>query len=96
MKRYSCKLRIPDEVTVLIRGLHPDLKKKVRLSFETICSDPHSGKALKDELDGLRSFRVSRFRIIYRISKRKQIEVVAIGPRRNIYEETFRIISRER
>ncbi len=95
MKRYSYKLRIPDEVVVLIRGLHPNLKKKVRLSFEAICSDPSSGKALKDELDGLRSFRVSRFRIIYRISKKKQIEIIAIGSRKSIYEETFRIISRE-
>ena len=67
----------------------------VRGSLETILSEPHSGKALKDELAGLRSFRVSRFRIIYRLSKRKDIEVVAIGPRQRIYEETFNIISKE-
>ncbi len=55
---------------------------------------PIAGKALKDELKGLRSLRVSRFRIIYRISKGKEIELVAIGPRERIYEDTFRILNR--
>ncbi|HHT9160038.1 MAG TPA: type II toxin-antitoxin system RelE family toxin, partial [Candidatus Brocadiaceae bacterium] len=53
------------------------------------------GKALKDELADLRSFRVGRFRVIYRISDQKLIEIVAIGPRENIYEETFRLLKRK-
>ncbi len=60
-----------------------------------ILSDPASGKALMDELSGLRSFRVSSFRIIYRVKDSEQIELVAVGPRERIYEETFRIIRRE-
>jgi len=61
----------------------------------SMMEDPYEGKLLKEELEGLRSFRVSRFRIIYRISKRNLIDIAAIGPRKRIYEETFRIISRE-
>ena len=90
------KLKVPDHVVALIRSMHPHLKKKIRGSLQAILSDPHFGKALKDDLAGLRSFRVSRFRIVYRISKRNDIEVVAIGPRQRIYEETFRIISKEK
>jgi len=60
-----------------------------------ILSDPHVGKALMDELAGLRSFRVSSFRMIYRIKDPEQIELVAIGPRGRIYEETFRMIQKE-
>jgi mRNA interferase RelE/StbE len=45
-----------------------------------------------DELSGLRSLRVSSFRIIYRIKDPDRIELVAIGPRERIYEETFRLI----
>ena len=86
------KLRIPDETVALIRNLHPQIKKKVRASLEAILSEPHSGKALKDELAGLQTFRVSRFRIIYRIVHNKEIEIVTIGPRERIYEETFRIM----
>ena len=90
------QLRVPNEVVKLIRGLHPHLKKKIRGSLEAILSDPQAGKALKEEWDGLRSFRVSRFRIIYRISDKKEVEIVAIGPRDRIYEETYRIIKKER
>jgi mRNA interferase RelE/StbE len=89
------KLRIPDHIATLIRGLHPHLKKKVKGAFQAILSDPCGGKALKDPLGGLRSFRVSRFRIIYRLTTRGHIEVVAVGPRERIYEETYRIVSRE-
>jgi mRNA interferase RelE/StbE len=88
------KLRIPDEIAALIRSLHPLLKRKIRASLQTIVSDPHAGKALKDELIGLRSFRVGRLRIIYRISDKKEIEIIEVGPRDRIYEETLRIMKR--
>ena len=52
------------------------------------------GKSLKDELEGEKSYRVSRFRIIYQISTKNIIEIVAIGPRTTIYEETFRTIKK--
>jgi mRNA interferase RelE/StbE len=67
----------------------------VKASLEIILSEPHSGKALKDDLLALRSFRIGSFRIIYRIKVPEQIELVAIGPRGRIYEETFRIIQKE-
>jgi len=47
-------------------------------------------------LEGLRSFRVKRFRIIYRIGENKEIEIVAIGPRDLIYEDTYRMIKQRR
>jgi hypothetical protein len=39
---------------------------------------------------------VGRFRIIYRAGSKRLIELVAIGPRRTIYEETVRVLRRER
>jgi mRNA interferase RelE/StbE len=90
-----CKLVVPGEIRELIRTMHPFLKKRVKSSLKMILSDPYLGKALLNELGGLRSFRVSSFRIIYRIKNPKQIELVAIGPRQRIYEETFRIIQKE-
>ena len=74
--------------------MHPDLKKKVRASLQLILSDPHSGKSLKDDLSGLWSFRVGSFRIIYRIPDDIVIEIVAIGPRERIYEETFKLLKK--
>ena len=66
-------------------------KKKFVIFF--LISTPDAGKALRDEPAGLWSFRVSRFRIIYRISRRT-IEIVAVGPRERIYEETYRLIKK--
>ena len=89
-------LNVPDDVASLVRKLHPDIKAYVRVALQAILDDPYRGKALKDELDGLRSYRIKRFKIIYRISASDKIlEVITIGPRKDIYEETFRIISRE-
>ncbi len=89
------RLRVPGEVARLIRSLHPHLKKKLKATLQALLSNPHSGKALKEELAGLRSLRVSRFRIIYRMRGAKQIEIVAVGPRERIYEETFKLIKKE-
>lgn len=88
-------LVVPKDVKELIRTMHPSLKKKVKASLKIILFEPFSGKALMDELSGLRSFRVSSFRIIYRIKEPEQIELVAIGPRERIYEETFRMIQKK-
>lgn len=88
------KLKVPQEIAELIRSMHPDLKKKVRASLQLILSDPHSGKTLKDDLSGLWSFRVGGFRIIYRIADNIVIEIVAIGPRERIYEETFKLLKK--
>ncbi len=77
-----------------IRGMHPHLKRKMKASLKIIVSNPSEGKALKDELSELRSFRVSRFRIIYRVHS-DVVEIVTIGPRERIYEETFLILRKE-
>jgi mRNA interferase RelE/StbE len=91
------RLKIPDETADLLRTLHPDLKRKVKAALQTVLNDPLSGKVLKDELEGLQSFKVGKFRVIYKIVKDKGIiEVVAIGPRKTIYEETFRFLKREK
>ena len=86
------KLRMPDYLANDIRSLHPDIKKKVKHALKSIIDDPYTGKALKDELKGLRSFRVNRFRIIYQVVDKKEIQIVALGPRAHIYEETYKLL----
>jgi mRNA interferase RelE/StbE len=80
-----------DEVRDLIRHLHPDMKQKVRIALAEIIANPSCGKSLRGELQGMSSFRVSRFRLIYRVIA-QGIEVIALGPRRSIYEETLRLL----
>jgi mRNA interferase RelE/StbE len=84
-------LRVPREIAELIRKMHPHIKKKVKESMRMILEEPRSGKPLKEELSGLWSFRIGRIRIIYKIGE-EIIEVVTIGPREIIYEETARLM----
>lgn len=84
-------LKVPDDVASILKKLHPVIKSHIRTGLRAILKDPYSGKALKEELQGLRSYRVKRYRIIYRVRlNRQHIDIIAIGPRRIIYEETFR------
>lgn len=95
MKQPLYRLRIPDAVAELIRGMHPLLKKKVKAGLSAVASNPDSGKALKEDLEGLKSLRIGKFRIIYRMVG-KTVEIVAVGPRKVIYQETHRLLIREK
>lgn len=90
------RFKVSTEVAQLVRGLHPDIKRKVRAALDLLAHDPEAGKALQGDLAGLRSLRVARVRVIYRAPVRRVIEIVAIGPRDRIYEETLRLVSAER
>lgn len=89
------KLRVPNEIADLIRNLHPQLIRKVKSALKLIISDPQAGKPLKADLKGLSSFKVGQFRIIYRIAANRVIEIITIGPRKTIYDETYIIIRKE-
>lgn len=88
------RLRMPEETADFIRNVHPDMKRRVKAALKAILSDPTIGKSLRHELQGLMSFRVGRFRIIYRKPSRGVIDIVAIGPRKYIYEETYRLVKK--
>jgi len=94
-RKIPYKFRVSDEIADLIRSLHPQLKRKVKSALRLILSNPHAGKSLKEDLKGLASFKVGRFRIIYRIASNRIIEIVAIGPRKTIYKDTYIIVKRE-
>jgi mRNA-degrading endonuclease RelE of RelBE toxin-antitoxin system len=88
------KVEFPQTVAQIVKHLPPSLKRDVRNALRRIAGEPSAGKALRDDLEGLQSYRLGRFRIIYRTCGRK-IEVVAIGPRRTIYRAAARGIRRE-
>jgi mRNA interferase RelE/StbE len=88
------RLRVSANLADLVANLHPQLKRKVRAGLDAIRADPACGKPLRAPLLGLRSLRVARFRVIYRLGGAGIVDLVAIGPRRTIYEETLRLLRR--
>src|SRR3990172_1739712 len=87
-------IRTTEEISAYIRSLHPALKKRIHHVLDQIRLQPEEGKPLQRELEGYRSFRIGKFRIIYRVTM-KEIEVVAVGPRRTIYEETTKLMKKQ-
>lgn len=84
------QLKIPAELIAFLSHLPPTIKQKIRGGLDALLANPQEGKPLKAELSGLWSLRISRFRIIYKLSG-SVLEVIAIGPRSTIYEEATRM-----
>lgn len=79
---------IPPHVADVIRSLHPDLKQLIKSAIRAIAANPDCGEPLQRELDGLRKYRVRRFRIVYAVQqKARVIRLMAVGHQRAIYEE---------
>lgn len=86
----SYKVIIPPDVKKQIAKFHPALKQKIRATLDDLALDPYQGKALKEDLAGLYSCRVTRYRIIYSIHHNiLEVHVIAIGHRRRVYQEIF-------
>ena len=79
---------IPHHISEVMRHLSPDLKRSIKAAVRGLCVNPSGGAPLVKELEGLWKYRVSRFRIVYAIDRRRKvIRVMAVGHRRSVYEE---------
>jgi mRNA interferase RelE/StbE len=88
---------IPPHVADVIRSLDPDLKKSVKAAIRSIATDPACGEPLRRELEGLWNYRVRRFRIVYSVQRKSYtVHLVAIGHRRDIYEELAARMKKEK
>lgn len=62
------------------------LRERVIKSIEKLKENPYAGKPLSYDLAGLRSLRVGKYRIIYKIDEEnKIIYLISIGHRVKIY-----------
>ena len=86
---------IPEEIKGEIRHFPPFLKGQVSDALEAIALKPGCGKILEDDLAGFRSFRIGKYRIIYKIGA-SRLELVAVGPRSDIYERLVLEIGRQK
>lgn len=81
------RVLIPPHVEARIAKLPPFLKSKVRTALDHLSQYPFEGKALKEDLAGLYSYRVARHRIVYSIHHSLlEVHVVALGHRGVIYK----------
>jgi mRNA interferase RelE/StbE len=73
-----------------IPRLDSTIRQRIRQNIEAkLCVDPiRFGKPLRFAMIGQRSLRVGDYRVLYLVdSEKSQIQVLAIGHRRNIYDD---------
>ncbi|HVL37350.1 MAG TPA: type II toxin-antitoxin system RelE/ParE family toxin [Burkholderiales bacterium] len=91
------RLTIRSAAADTIRHLPPDIKRSVKAAIQEITANPACGAPLHGELEGLWKFRVRRFRLVHKVNRsRKEIELVAVGERRSIYEEVAELLRQRR
>jgi addiction module RelE/StbE family toxin len=79
--------RYTPECARLIAKFPPEIKRLVRSSIDTLLDEPQLGTELTGELDGYYSYRIRRYRIIYRVNEDEStIDVYHVGHRRDVYE----------
>jgi len=62
-------------------------RTQVRAAIQRLAEDPTRGKPLQMTLNGLRSWRTSNWRIVYRVTEAQlEILLVAVGHRRDVYD----------
>jgi mRNA interferase RelE/StbE len=83
------RAEFPPRVADIVRRLAPDLKCSVKQAVRALtAAAPDLGEPLQRELEGLRRYRVRRFRIVYRVDRpRRILQVLAVGHRRAVYED---------
>lgn len=80
------RLLLDETFKEFIRHLSPNLKRKICAALDDILKNSEQGKPLVEDLQGLWSYKIGNFRIVYRPAP-TFIEILGIGPRENIYEK---------
>ena len=89
--------RYTPECSRLIAKLPAEIKRLVRSTIDALLTKHEMGTELVGELDGYRSYRVRRYRIIYRVNDEEScLEVYHVGHRRDVYETLRSLLSRKR
>jgi mRNA interferase RelE/StbE len=82
-------------VAEVIWHLPSEVKRGVKGAIRALAQAPDLGDPLLRELGGLWKYRVSRFRVVCSIDRRRRVlRILAVGHRRRIYEEAVRLVRR--
>ena len=90
--RRNLRIRFTPEAGKLLSKFHPEIKKLIKGAIKDLQNEPHAGHDLEEELSGFNSFRVKRYRIVYKINEEQNsLDIYYAGHRRDVYEQ-FRLM----
>ena len=86
------RVRFTPEAAELLSKFHPENKKQIKAAIKELRQDLHSGGDLEEELSGFKSYKMKRYRILYKLNEAENvIEVYYVGHRRDVYDQ-FRLL----
>ena len=77
-------VRISRRTEKVLETLDARSQEQMKTALRELSISPLLGKKLKGELEGLRSYRLGTFRIIYRFSE-LAVEIVSLDDRKDVY-----------
>ena len=81
------KIQYTQKAAKAILKLNPSIRKRIKRGIEELQLKPDIGKQLTGQLKGLRSLRISKYRIIYKKETADLIVlIIAVGHRKSVYD----------
>lgn len=81
------KIQLAPSVAQSFTTLHPEIRQQLKSGLQELAKAPYSGKILQDELSDFSTYKIKRYRIIYKVSEKQQIiKIFMIGHRKGIYD----------
>ena len=86
------KIKFTPEAARLLSKLHPENKKLIKNGLKDLRKSPDAGGNLQEKLSGFKSYKLKRYRVIYKmIEENKEIHTYYIVHRSDVYEQ-FQIL----
>ena len=75
-------------------GGQADNKKLIKQALDELRKNPYAGSDLQEELYGFKSFKLKRFRVLYKIIEEENIiQIFHIGHRKDVHEQFRRLLN---
>ncbi|MEM0330784.1 MAG: type II toxin-antitoxin system RelE/ParE family toxin [Archaeoglobaceae archaeon] len=85
----SYKIKATPEFEKALKDLtkkNSELALRIAKAIKKLSENPNAGKPLSYEYSGLRSLRIEKYRVIYRIvEEKKEIHLIVLGHRKKVY-----------
>jgi|APSaa5957512622_1039677.scaffolds.fasta_scaffold45382_3 mRNA interferase RelE/StbE len=81
------RVKLSPASTDAFTNIHPEIRKFLKEGMKYLAENHFAGKTLEDEFIGFRSYKIKRYRIVYKVDdKEKVIRIYMLGHRKIIYE----------
>jgi len=89
-RHQPVRIKILPKVRSDITALHPEVQAKIYGYMRKISDNAESGTLLKDKLDGLATFAIGKYKIIFRL-RMFAVEIILVDTRATTYEDAKRL-----